>query len=199
MTPTTDASVLLDGHGRVRAAVALTDTTPDALATAVCEALKDLTGTQASVVSSSVLGQGRRAFAMVMLRDHAAGGFLSGTSSAEDGAEALVQAILTALGLEDGIVPAAVGKWLDNDDVRAVTAVEAGAATPAVNAGGRADTHVRLVEALPAPGRLAVTTDRAEYRVLRFPSMAVTVEATPLAAILEDVDAWMAKAEALGP
>jgi hypothetical protein len=136
---------------------------------------------------------------MVMLRDQAAGGFLSGTASAEDGAEALVQAILTALRLEGGIVQAAVGRWLDHDDVRAITAVEAGMATPAVNAGGRADTHIRLVEALPAPGRLAVTTERAEYRVLRFPSMAVTVEAAPSASILEDVDAWMAKAEALGP
>jgi hypothetical protein len=52
---------------------------------------------------------------------------------------------------------------------------------------------------MPAPGRLAVTTDDTEYRVLRFPAMAVAVSASPSAPILKDVDEWMAKAERLGP
>ncbi|MBV8560365.1 MAG: hypothetical protein JO050_06300 [Acidimicrobiia bacterium] len=52
---------------------------------------------------------------------------------------------------------------------------------------------------MPAPGRLAVETDGTAYRVLRLGSLAVAVSTTPAAAALQEIDAWMARAEALGP
>jgi len=52
---------------------------------------------------------------------------------------------------------------------------------------------------MPAPGRLAVTTEETEYRILRLPAAALAVSATPGASVLEEIDVWMASAEALGP
>lgn len=168
------------------------ETTPEALGAAVCDALHNLLGKHASIVSCSVLGQGRRGFAMVMLRDVSAGGFLSGTASSENHAEALVQAVLTALDLDDGMLAAIAEDWKALDGIIAVTVVDDGSSDAA-------DAHTRLVRAMPAPGRLAVATEDAEYRVLRLPGTAVVVHATPGAQTLEAIDVWMAKAEALSP
>jgi hypothetical protein len=44
-----------------------------------------------------------------------------------------------------------------------------------------------------------VLTEDAEYRILRFPEMAMAVSTAPGAPTLDEIDAWMAKAEALGP
>jgi hypothetical protein len=197
MRDTEDAAAL-DATGRLRAAAHLADTTADSLATSVCIAVRQLLGRQTSVVSCSVLGQGSRPFAMVMLRDHIAGGFLSGTASGKDSADALVQAVLAALGLGDGILAAIAERWRAMPGVDAVALVEGEEMTSCSGCDDQ-DALARLARTLPAPGRLAVTTADAEYRVLRLPAAALAVVTTSSAAVLEQIDGWMAAAEALGP
>lgn len=193
MATTTNALVGFDENGRLRASIAVERTTPEAIATATCEVLHTLMDKETSLVNASVLGQGPRGFAMVMLRDSAAGGFLSGTAASENHADAVVQAVLTAVGLSDGVLSAIVERWRALDGIAAVSTVGADPSTPAAGA------HVRLVHAMPAPGLLAVQTEDAEYRVLRFPTAAVVVQAAPGASALDEIDTWMTKAEAFAP
>jgi len=190
--------VVLDAAGRISAADDLDGTTADALATAVCATVTELLGREASVVSCSAMGQGTRAFAMAMLRDHTDGGFLSGTASAEGHADAVVSAVLKALGLDGGILAPVAARWKAANDVRAVSVIEQDLETPEVD-GDDVSTHLRLVKAMPAPGRLAVETEDTAYRVLRFPAMAMVISTEPSAPTLGEIDAWMAKAEAFGP
>jgi hypothetical protein len=129
---------------------------------------------------------------MVMLRDVSAGGFLSGTASSEHPADAVVQAVVAALGLGHGVLAAVAEGWRARDGVTAVSVIDD---VPARTI----DTDLRLVLAMPAPGRLAVTTEDAEYRVLRLPATAVVVRTTPGAPALDEIDSKMAKLEALGP
>ena len=191
MATTTEPPVALDASGRLRAITAIENTSPEAIAAAVCEVVHDLLDNEASVVSASVLGQGPRGFAMAMLRDVSAGGFLSGTAASEDHADAVVDAVLTALGFGDGVVPAIAERWRALPGITSVSVVRLDPITPTPG------THARLAEAIPAPGLLAVTTVDADYRVLRFPTTAVVVQAEPNAPALDDIDVWMAKAEAL--
>ncbi|MBV8981005.1 MAG: hypothetical protein JO086_08920 [Acidimicrobiia bacterium] len=193
MATTTVAPLALDASGSLHAGAPIDSTTPEAIATAVCELVQDLLNKEASPVSASVLGQGPRGFAMAMLRDISAGGFLSGTASSEDHADAVVQAVLTALGLADGILGAIVDHWKALGGIQAVSVIGPATETPTAGA------HVRLMQTMPAPGRLAAATTDAEYRVLRFPDIATVVQAAPDASGLDEIDASMAKLEALGP
>lgn len=193
MATTTVAPLTLDASGRLRAGAPIDSTTPEAIASAVCELVQDLLNKEASLVSASVLGQGPRGFAMAMLRDVSAGGFLSGTASSEDHGDAVVQAVLTALGLDDGILAAIADHWKTLDGIHSVSMIGPDTETPAAGA------HVRLAKAMPAPGRLAVTTEDSEYRVLRFPATEVVVQAAPGTPTLDEIDTLMAKLAALGP
>jgi hypothetical protein len=194
------APVVLDATGSLRAANdQLGAAAPDAVAKDVCSAVAQLTDRDASVISCSVLPQGGRAFAMVMLREQPAGAFRSGTASADDNASAVIEAVLAALDLEDGILAAVTTRWAAAPDVRAVSVIQRNVVTPQRGTNRDVESHIRLTQAMPAPGRLAVTTDETEYRVLRFPAMAVAVSASPSAQTLKEVDEWMAKAETLGP
>ena len=193
MATTTVTPLVLDANGSLRAGLPIDSTTPEAIASAVCEMVHELLNKEASLVSASVLGQGPRGFAMAMLRDISVGGFLSGTASSEDHGDAVVQAVLTALGLVEGLLAAIADHWKTLDGVHSVSVTGSDAETPAAGA------HVRLAQAMPAPGRLAVTTANDEYRVLRFPSAAVVVQAAPGAPGLEEIDTVMAKLEVLGP
>ena len=192
-------AVTLDQRGHLRAQTDLVTTTPDALGAAVCSAVQRLAGREASVVRCSVVGQGRRAFAMAMLRDVPGGMFLSGTALADDACDAVLQAVLTALGIEENFLSAAAKRWTDRVDVQAAGVIDAEGVAPSLDDEAGLNPHVRLVQTLPAPGRLAVTTQEAEYRVLRFPAAALVVSTTPNADALQEIDAWMASAEAMGP
>jgi hypothetical protein len=193
------AAVVLDSSGRLRAAGGLWGTTPEALANAACAALNLLTGGEASVVSASVLGEPPRAFAMAMLREEPNGSFRSGTAAAEDRGDALVQAVLAALGFNDSVLATVAARWRALPDVMAASVVEGDSAATSVGVDDHADAHTRLVRAMPAPGLLAVTTEDTEYRVLRLADVALAVSAAPAAPAFEEIDEWMAKAEALAP
>jgi hypothetical protein len=190
------AHVVLDSSGRFRSTAGLAGTTPEALAAKVCDIVNELSGGEASVVSASVLGEPPRAFAMVMLRELPNGTFRSGTATTEDRSDALVQAVLSALGLDDGILAAVAIRWGANVDVKAANVF---ADDRPLTAMGQEVGPSKLVRSMPAPGRLAVTTEDTEYRVLRLPAVALVVSTAPAASVLDEVDAWMAKAEALGP
>jgi hypothetical protein len=199
MTVTPAAAVVLDRSGRLRVTSDLSTTTPAALGEAVCGVVHQLAGTEASVVSCSVVGKHPRAFAMTMLRIEPERTFVSGTALADEAADAVAQAVLTALGLENNLLTVAATRWRTKSGVRAVTVIDGEVVTAVIGDDDDADAHVRLVETVPAPGRLAVTTDEADYRVLRYPAAALVVSTSPRAEVLQEIDAWMARAEALGP
>jgi hypothetical protein len=166
----------------------------DALAAEACRAIQRLEGREASVVRCSVLDQGARAFAMVMLREQPEGAFRSGTASDEGEGPAVIGAVLNALSLDDGVMAAVADRWRAESGVSAVTLIQRDALMPGEN-NPDVDTHIQLARIMPAPGRLAVTTDDAEYRVLRFPAMAAAVSAAPRSPVLQEIDGWMARAE----
>jgi hypothetical protein len=172
---------------------------PDDIATAVCNAVNLLAGKDTSVVSCSVLANGPRSFAMAMLRENPSGPFLSGTASVEDRSAAVVKAVLTSLDMEDGILAAVARRWGAREDVKAVSVIENAVVRIAVGDTDATAAHLGLSKTMPAAGRLAVATADSEHRVLLLPSSAIAVSTTPGAEALEEIDAWMANAEAMAP
>ena len=164
-------------------------------AQAVCGAVNQLLGRDASIVAVSVLESEGRTLAMAMLRDGDA--FCSATAPGPDESSAIGQAVVEALGLNDGILAAIAVRWGSQSGVRAASVVEGGHTTTAIGDDDSVGMHQRLVPTLPAPGRMAVTTEDTEYRVLSLPSAGLVVSTDRGAEILTEVDAWMAHAEAL--
>jgi hypothetical protein len=164
-------------------------------AQAVCGAVNQLLGRDASVVAVSVLESEGRTLAMAMLRDGDA--FCSATAAGPGETVAVEQAVLDALGLSDGILTATALQWASESGVRAVSVVEGDQTTMAVGNEDRVRAHLRLAGTLPAPGRMALTTEDAEYRVLALSSSGLVVSTDRGAEVLAEIDAWMARAETL--
>jgi len=191
------SAVVLDGSGHLRSTSDLSATTPELLAAAACASVSEIAGVVAAVVTCSVLSQGPGAFAMVMLREHPDGGFRSGTAAAENSADAVVKAVLSALDLAGGVLPAIAERWAARSDVSAASVIEGHLATTAIGELEHVEAHKMLVRTMPAAGRLAVTTEDTEYRVLRLSAVSVAVSTKPGARSLDAIDTWMARAEAL--
>lgn len=198
LTPGTEGAVVLDASGRLKAADDATALPADVVAKAACRVLRELLGRETSVVNCSV-GKGLRPFAMTMLREAPDGRFLSGTASADDPASAVLSAVMSALRVQDGMFAAIAERWKEIAEIRAVSVIEGNALGPVSRENGELEDHEKVLQTMPAPGRLAVVTEDREYRVLRFPAAALAVSTAPAAVILDDVDMWMAKAEAMGP
>ena len=164
-------------------------------ALAVCGAVNQLLGRDASVVAVSVLESEGRTLAMAMLRDGEA--FCSATAPGPGETAAVEQAVLDALGLGDGILTAIAVRWASEPGIRAVSVVEGNQTTTTIGDNDDVRTHLRLAGTLPAPGRMAVIIDDAEYRVLALPSAGLVVSTDRGADALAEIDAWMARAEAL--
>jgi hypothetical protein len=195
--PGADEAVVLDASGRLRAGDA-TALPADVVATATCRVLRELLGRETSVVSCSV-GKGLRPFAMTMLREAPDGRFLSGTASGDDPSSAVLGAVVAALRVQDAMFATIAERWKELTEIRAVSVIQGDASRPASGDADEVDDHAKVLQTMPAPGRLAVITEDREYRVLRFPAAALAVSTEPGAPVLTDVDAWMAKAEAMGP
>jgi hypothetical protein len=168
------------------------------MAKRICAAVGPLLLTDVTPVTVQCLGSEGSRLGMVMLRQESTDGarFRSGTARASDDAEAVVDAVVAALGAEDGVLAGTVDHWASIAETAAVTVVHGDEVVASTGAPHDEVTHMRLSASLPAPGRLAVGTEETEYRVLRLPDAVFAVSAPPGAPVFAELDDWMGVVEA---
>jgi hypothetical protein len=169
-----------------------------AIVDACCALLTDVLSRPLEGVSARVTPVDDQWFAAVSLRGatDVPVRFLAGSSIADAGRTAIIRAIATAVGWEHGALVAAATTWATSPGVRAAVVFEAG--DEVFSTGPDADLHRQraLLLVAPDPGRLAVRTESAEYRVLRLAEAGLVIGCSPGANVLEDVDRWCAAVEA---
>jgi hypothetical protein len=192
------AGIAIDDVGRIRWEGPPNGVPPAAIAERACLEIGPLLMTEISPVTAQCLGAEGSLLGMVMLRVEGEDGtrFRSGTARGPSEAVAVVDAVVAALGAEDGVLKGTLDRWASRSDAEAVTVLLGDDVVASSGDPDAAVAHHRLSSSLPAPGRLAVGTEDREFRVLRLPDAAIAVSATPGAAVFADIDDWMGVVEA---
>jgi len=192
-------SLLLDWRGRIRPWSLSVDNEPIAVAREVCEQLGPLLSGEIEPVAIQVAGNGEGpiGLAMVKLRADGTVRFRASAAPGTSRADAVVHAVLRALDLDEGVLVGAGRRWSEHDDVGAVTVVEFVEVPVHTGSDMTTELQLRMIAAMPGPGRLSFETRAAEHRVLRLPAAALAVAVRPGADILADIDDWMVNVEEL--
>jgi hypothetical protein len=193
-----EPELLVDDVGRIRWGGLPNDEPAAEVAKRICAALGPLLLTDITPVTVQCLGSEGSRLGMVMLREESSEGarFRSGTARASDDAEAVVEAVVAALGAEEGVLAGTVEHWASIAETAAVTVVHGDEVVASAGAPHDEVAHMRLSASLPAPGRLAVGTEDTEYRVLRLPDATFALSGSPGAPVFADLDDWMGVVEA---
>jgi hypothetical protein len=146
-------------------------------AEAVCADLDRLVGVAVSPVVVRTLPGGTGGFGgLVTIRETRRGEpvFTTATAVGASEGQALAMATLAAMGSGDDLLTLYASRLGEERGVIAVTVTDAQRVRYRTD-DAMAAVHLGLVEALPAPGRLAVATRGAEHRVLCLPAAALVV------------------------
>lgn len=188
----------LDERGRLRVERSIEDD-PTCVADACCALVSRLLRRDISVVSARVTGVQGSSLAMVSLRDslERATAYLGGSAVAGDPSNAIARAVSQAVGLDGGALVMGGRRWWSTGEVKAVLVVESHEDAFVEGEADDIERQRALVATVPEVGRLAVSTESCEHRVLRLADASMVVTCDPEARILDEIDRWCSDVEAL--
>jgi hypothetical protein len=185
--PPLERSVAVDDRGALALRGESRELDPKAVVAGCCEIAAQVFATCYHVVSAKVAAVDGDQIALVTVSEHIRDRvhFNGATAIHGERSEAALMAATRALGLDEGILVALARRWQARPGILALS-LHGGVALhfgpePLV------EVHAQLLELAPGPGRLSVTTESAEHRLLVLPSSAAIVTVSRRSMVLGEV------------
>jgi hypothetical protein len=180
--------VAVDDFGTLVLLGESSDLDPQRVVMGCCSIAGRAFGTSYEAVSAKVAAVDGDHIALVTVSEHIRGRvhFNGATATASHTSEAVLIAATRALGLDGGILVGVARRWQGRPGVLALSVHGSGALQH--GAEEFVAMHGRLLELVPRPGRLMVTTESAEHRLLVLPEAAAIVTMSCRSMVIGEIE-----------